>query len=132
LGRWVANKTLQQTSLSGPRFALALAPAPESTMWRETITAVSSNVRFGPPGSERALRDAEAALQVTFPESLRGLLLEADGVEGEYGLGLIWSGARIREDNIRFRHDSGFVELYMPFQPLLFFADAEMVTSSPL
>jgi len=93
-------------------------------MWRERIAELASNVSFGPPGSERAVRDAEVALQVAFPESLRGLLLEADGVEGEFGLGLIWPAARICGDNVRFRKDPGFAELYMPFQPLLFFADA--------
>ena len=93
-------------------------------MWREIIAQASSKVSFGPPASERAIGDAEAALRVAFPDSLRGLLLEADGVEGEFGLGLIWPVARIREDNVHFREDPGFAELYMPFQPLLFFADA--------
>lgn len=71
--------------------------------WRETVRAFSSEARFGPPGSKRAIADAEGALRVAFPESLRGVLLEADGVQGEYGLGLIWSIARIREDNLHFR-----------------------------
>jgi hypothetical protein len=35
-------------------------------------------------------------------------------VEGEYGLG----------DNVEFRADATFARLYMPLEPLLFFADA--------
>lgn len=52
------------------------------------------------------------------------LLSEADGVLGEYGLGLVWPLARIVEDNLRFRHSDTFAGLYMSFEPLLFFGDA--------
>jgi hypothetical protein len=41
-----------------------------------------------------------------------------------YGLGLIWPVERIVEDNLSFRSNAEFKELYMPFDHLLFFADA--------
>lgn len=52
------------------------------------------------------------------------LLHETNGVEGEYGLGLVWPVERIVEDNLDFRKNEGFRDLYMPFGHLLFFADA--------
>lgn len=93
-------------------------------MWRERIRAWCPSAILGHPASDHDLRAAETALSVALPEALRELLLETDGVDGEYGLGLIWPAARIREDNVRFRNDPEFTELYMPFEPLLFFADA--------
>lgn len=42
---------------------------------------------------------AEEKLGVEFPDDLRSLLGESDGVEGEYGLGLVWPIDRIIEDN---------------------------------
>ncbi len=50
--------------------------------------------------------------------------MESDGIEGEYGPGLIWLLDRIVEDNLCFRGHTDFNELYMPFDCLLFFADA--------
>jgi hypothetical protein len=55
---------------------------------------------------------------------LGSILKEADGVMGEYGLGLIWPVMRIRKDNLAFRENKSFRKLYMPFDHLLFFADA--------
>jgi hypothetical protein len=55
---------------------------------------------------------------------LRSCLLEADGVRGEYSLDLLWPIERIVADNRRFRSHPDFRELYMPFDCLLFFADA--------
>ena len=55
---------------------------------------------------------------------LRSLLLESNGVTGEFGLGLIWPIERLEADNLEYRSNPEFRELYMPFDPLLFFADA--------
>jgi hypothetical protein len=41
---------------------------------------------------------------------------------GEYGLGVVWPVARIVNDNLRFR--TSFRDLYVPFDGILFFADA--------
>ena len=37
---------------------------------------------------------------------------------------MVWSIERIVEDNLHFRRNAQFAELYMPFDSLLFFADA--------
>jgi hypothetical protein len=72
----------------------------------------------------RAIHACEALLGRPKPDELRELLAETDGVEGEYGLGLVWSARRIAEDNARFRASQDFAELYMPFDGLVFFSDA--------
>ena len=58
------------------------------------------------------------------PDELKALLSESNGVHGEYELGLIWPIERIVKDNLEFRQTPVFRDLYMPFDPLLFFADA--------
>jgi hypothetical protein len=50
--------------------------------------------------------------------------LESNGVRGEFDLHLIWPIERIREDNLAFRGNPDFPPLYMPFDSLVFFADA--------
>lgn len=79
---------------------------------------------FRAPASEQELRACEAALCQPLPEELRALLAETDGVEGEDGLALVWSSQRIGSDNALFRRTPAFAELYMPFDPLVFFSDA--------
>ncbi|MQY34015.1 hypothetical protein SRB17_19810 [Streptomyces sp. RB17] len=49
---------------------------------------------------------------------------ESNGIEGEYGDGLVWSAERIASENQSLREDAELATLYMPFDPLLFFADA--------
>ena len=93
-------------------------------MWRERILGWEPDAGFHDGASEAAIRACEAALGQGLPYDLADLLRESDGVEGEYGLGLIWPVERIRTDNLAFRSDSTFARLYMPFDPLMFFADA--------
>jgi hypothetical protein len=57
-------------------------------------------------------------------EQTCALLRESDGIEGEYGAGLVWSAERIASENLTLRTDTEFASLYIPFDPLLFFADA--------
>jgi len=59
-----------------------------------------------------------------FPAELVSLLSESDGIQGQYGLGLVWPLARIVADNLAFRSNANFQDLYMPVDCLLFFADA--------
>jgi hypothetical protein len=63
-------------------------------------------------------------LATPFPDDLRQLLAESDGIEGKYGLGLVWNIGRIARDNTAFRANVEFRDLYMPFDGLVFFADA--------
>jgi cell wall assembly regulator SMI1 len=93
-------------------------------MWRARILGWTDQATFNDPASDGAIRACEVALGQTLPRELADLLRESNGVEGEYGLGLIWPIERIRDDNLRFRTSAEFAALYMPFEPLLFFADA--------
>ncbi|MCW2943187.1 MAG: cell wall assembly protein [Actinomycetia bacterium] len=93
-------------------------------MWTELITALPAETILLPPASEQAIRECQRLLGHPLPAPLAALLRESNGVEGEYGLGLIWPVERITADNLAFRTDTDFAQLYMPFDSLLFFADA--------
>lgn len=93
-------------------------------MWREKVLALSEDVSFETAASEAAILDSEIELGLELPPQLRELLLETDGIEVQNGLGLVWPIDRIRADNRMFRTNPDFPSLYMPFDALLFFADA--------
>jgi len=93
-------------------------------MWRQRIVKLSADVTFADPVTSHDLAEAEHSLGGPLPEALVEILYETDGVTGQYGLGLIWPLARIVSDNLLFRTNAAFHDLYMPFDPLLFFADA--------
>jgi cell wall assembly regulator SMI1 len=93
-------------------------------MWRELIERLYPDHEFGAGATPRSLAEAELRLGVSLPPDLRELLTETDGVVGSYGLGLVWPVSRIVEDNLAFRSQASFRDLYMPFDSLLFFADA--------
>jgi len=93
-------------------------------MWRETLQKMSSDLTFMAPATDAEIDQINVELGIQPPDELRSLLAESNGVDGEYGLGLLWDVARIIEDNRRFRSIPDFAELYMPFDCLLFFGDA--------
>lgn len=93
-------------------------------MWRELLTRWAPDASFAQPASTDQIHKVEATLGVALPEELAGVLLECDGVYTSDALGLIWPSARIVADNLAFRANVDFAELYMPFDALLFFADA--------
>lgn len=93
-------------------------------MWRKRISSLCPAARFTAPATEGAISSIGASLAVDVPNDLLSVLRESDGVEGDYGLGLIWCAERIVADNLRFRSSTDFQELYMPFDCLVFFADA--------
>ncbi|CAM3967453.1 SMI1/KNR4 family protein [Ectopseudomonas alcaliphila] len=93
-------------------------------MWQELVKQHSGAIIVREAASESAIQLAERTLAVKFPSDLQALLLESDGIEGEYGHGLVWQLDRIVEENLSFRESAEFKELYMPFDCLLFFADA--------
>jgi hypothetical protein len=95
-----------------------------TAMWRELVSGLTTEATFHPPASENAIRAAEQTLSQKFHPDLVELLLETDGIDDEYGFGLVWNVDRIVQDNLNFRTFADFQELYMPFEPLLFFADA--------
>ena len=93
-------------------------------MWRDFILQQTEHATFAPSASAAAIADAETVLSISFPDELRTILRESNGVIGQYELGLVWDLDRIQRDNLQFRGDSDFRDLYMPFDHLLFFADA--------
>ena len=93
-------------------------------MWQQLIVSLTPDHEFAAPVAWAELALAEEKLGLQFPDDLRGLLLETNGVQGQYGLGLVWPVERIVGDNVNFRTNEVFKGLYMPFDPLLFFADA--------
>ena len=93
-------------------------------MWLELIQRIMPECESAPRASVAQLTSVEQKLGVELPDDLRSLLLETNGVQGQHGIDLIWSLERIETDNLAFRANPDFPELYMPFDPLLFFADA--------
>ncbi|HEY7520373.1 MAG TPA: SMI1/KNR4 family protein [Methylomirabilota bacterium] len=90
-------------------------------MWRELVSRLFDDGRFQPPASADQLRQVEAALGVTLPPDLESFLLESNGVAAYYSSPLVWSATEIIEQNLLFRRNPDFRELYMPFDALLFF-----------
>lgn len=94
-------------------------------MWKELIRTLTDTCEFQQPVSPKELAAAENQLQINgLPHELKDLLTESDGVTADYGIDIVWPLNRIVQDNIGFRSYADFKELYMPFDHLLFFADA--------
>jgi SMI1-KNR4 cell-wall len=93
-------------------------------MWKELVSGINPGWTLLPAARPGEVAEVERALGIRLPDDLSGLLLETDGVLGDYDLGLVWPARRIRDDNLHFRSYPDFAELYMPFDPLLFFGDA--------
>lgn len=104
--------------------ALVRQTGHSASVWRDRISSWTSNARFALPASDEDLGAAEVALGGPLPVQLREVLAESNGVWGEYDLGLVWPVDRIVSDNAMFRSNPDFASLYMPFDALLFFADA--------
>jgi hypothetical protein len=93
-------------------------------MWREKLLTLHRDLGFHEPARRERLDEVERALSVVLPSDLASLLSETDGVTDPYGTGLVWSTERIISDNRALRASPEFASLYMPFDALLFFADA--------
>lgn len=91
-------------------------------MWRELILKTAPDVELGPGADETALTAVEQALGQPLPTGLASLLRECDGVTLR-GVSVVWPAERIVKDNLDFRGSEDFVELYMPFEPLMFVGD---------
>lgn len=93
-------------------------------MWREFISGLTEHAIFTHGASTQQISNCEVKLKLQLPEQLRNLLAESNGAAGQYDLQLVWDVERIERDNITLRTDPDFADLYMPFDHLLFFADA--------
>src|SRR5262245_61275302 len=92
--------------------------------WPAYIRSLTPSASFAPGVTPEALASAARELGTVLPDDLQDLLLQTNGVTGEYSLDLVWTLDRIVADNREFRADEGFARLYMSFDQLLFFADA--------
>jgi len=93
-------------------------------MWKELIGQLHRDLQFFPPATAATIADAEKQLAISFPDDLRALLQESNGVIGPIGLGLVWPVEEIVRTNQEFRSDEEFRGLYAEFDQLLFFADS--------
>ncbi len=108
--------------------------------WLETLNKYfallgsDTSLEFYPPVSEKDIALAERELQDSFPQDLKDLLSETNGVGVHLHLEkppddvligyLIWPLERIIADNINFRTNNQINIIYMPFESLLFFSEA--------
>ncbi|WP_306335028.1 SMI1/KNR4 family protein [Streptomyces sp. KL118A] len=91
-------------------------------MWRE-FAAEFSDVRLSEGVGGTGIRAIESGLGQSIPPALSSLLLETDGIEGEYGIEVVWTAEKILSQNAELRSDGHYRTLYMPFDSLLFFGD---------
>ena len=92
-------------------------------MWREVAAQVFPEAKFRPPVDAAGLAAAERRLGCGLPSELTSLLQETDGLVGCYGVDTVWSLDQIVEQNLRIWSNASFADLYMSFEPLLFFGD---------
>jgi cell wall assembly regulator SMI1 len=92
-------------------------------MWREYIQQWEHNPIFLPGATATQIAEVEAALQVSLPEDLKGLLSETNGVPGKYDISLIWSTDQLIARNREMRTPLMRAN-YLPFDHLLFFTSA--------
>ena len=76
------------------------------------------------PANTDAIHAADVALGGPLPADLAGFLAESDGLSRDHDRRLVWPLGHIVETNLAFRTSEDFAALYMPFDALLFFADA--------
>jgi hypothetical protein len=93
-------------------------------MWREFIQVLDPSATFFLGATPVELTLVETVMGIALPNELKDLLMESNGVLGTYGLRLIWSTQEIIKRNLEKRTDPAFLDHYMPFENLLFFADA--------
>ncbi|HZC07107.1 MAG TPA: SMI1/KNR4 family protein [Ktedonobacterales bacterium] len=93
-------------------------------MYRELIARLDAEATFHPPATLEELRGAESRLGVTLPAELRDALLETNGAEVAYGVGLVWSSEEIARRNLDMRREwRGGEWRAMPVDHLLFFGE---------
>ncbi|GHU24326.1 SMI1/KNR4 family protein [Spirochaetia bacterium] len=89
-------------------------------MWREFISKIDCELTFNQSASIESINAAEIELKVQFPQSLKSLLLESNGVQDEFECDAIWPLERIIEENKNIR----IIEEQITFNGFLLFSDA--------
>ncbi|WP_129298043.1 SMI1/KNR4 family protein [Streptomyces lydicus] len=92
-------------------------------MWTRAVLEAFPEAGFREPVQAAELAEAEGRLGRALPAELKQLLLESDGVIGRTEVDTVWSIDQIIQQNLLFRSDESFAQLYMPFDALLFFGD---------
>jgi hypothetical protein len=77
---------------------------------------------FNEPASIESINAVEIELNVQFPQSLKNLLLESDGIQDEFECDVIWPIERILEENKNIRIE--YIEEQISFNDFLLFSDA--------
>src|SRR4051812_16179542 len=90
-------------------------------MWKEMIWSAFPDAEFSPPARTEEVDQIERELGQPVPMDLRSLLMESNGVLGEWSIDIVWPAERVVKDNKNFRTHEGFSELYQPFDGLMFF-----------
>ncbi|WJE54950.1 SMI1/KNR4 family protein [Bacillus cereus] len=93
-------------------------------MWENFIRNISEEYVFNGPATIKRIEEINNKFK-KLPDELQSLLKETDGINDEYRGYLVWSTSRIIEENSNLRSYEDFKDLYMPFDCLLFIADAE-------
>jgi hypothetical protein len=94
-------------------------------MWRELLKSLAwdGEIDLAPPATTSQITETEKALQVALPDDLKQLLLETREVRGSFGVALVMPADSIVTENLGYRSEPEFKELYMPFDPLLIFGE---------
>ncbi|MER7107895.1 SMI1/KNR4 family protein [Streptomyces sp. NPDC000229] len=90
------------------------------TVWRELIGSVGPDVTFHGSESEETIAALEQSLSCRLPPDLGEVLSEVGGVSCR-GVPVLWTAEEVLRENRALRDDPDFADLYMPFDPLLFF-----------
>ncbi|WEK56080.1 MAG: SMI1/KNR4 family protein [Candidatus Cohnella colombiensis] len=88
-------------------------------MWKEFISELECELSFNQPASIESINSAEIELNVQFPQTLKELLLESNGVLDEFECDALWPLERIIEENKSIR-----IEEQITFNNFLLFSDA--------
>lgn len=92
-------------------------------MWCETISGIDPEAEFADPADDAEVRAAEERLGQTLPNDLKAFLAGTNGVTDRYGTDVVWPVERILTENLSFRTNESFRDLYLPFDSLVFFGD---------
>ncbi|WP_184080089.1 SMI1/KNR4 family protein [Nocardiopsis mwathae] len=95
-------------------------------VWRELIVDLYPEADLPGPADEAMLAEVEKALVLPMPFELGSLLRECDGVHNAYGDAIVWPVDRLVEDNLAMRAEPDYLELYAPFDEMIFFGDSDM------
>ena len=95
------------------------------TAWLRGLDSLGQTVALSDPADPDTLSDAEERLGLVFPEDLRSLLFESDGINGAGRGEPVWPVERIAEENLLLRNAGSTPALPEGADDdLLFFGDA--------